>query len=361
MRRRLVLVITLTIAFSCCTFLVRSSSGFTQDDDIEIGLYYYVWYDEGYGNRHWNSTPLGENTSSLLWNVVDTPILGFYNSQNTTVIKQHLEWFKELGIDFLIISWWGMNSYEDNSTKTIFSIVEQDDYLIEIAIMVEAFNWSGVYNFKTIYDYIYNTYVTPYESIYMQLDDLPLVCFFNDRNMTGTEAQRDAIYSDGRFTSRIVGHNDYVDWWFGIPCSVDNSTVPPLSPKDGMICVEPRYDDQFLGREKNSTFDEDLTEDLYDKQWNKAITLANESKVKYVTIYSWNEYHERSQIEPHISMDGNYILSPFCKTKCYTQIIPEFSLFLILSMFMIATLLAVIVYRRKHTVQMQKISSSNLN
>ena len=43
------------------------------------------------------------------------------------------------------------------------------------------------------------------------------------------------------------------------------------------------------------------------------------------------------------------------------EIIPEFPSFLILPLFMIATLLAVILYRRKHSVQKQKRSSLNSN
>jgi hypothetical protein len=32
-------------------------------------------------------------------------------------------------------------------------------------------------------------------------------------------------------------------------------------------------------------------------------------KINYVIIYSWNEYHERSEIEPHIGPDGEYALT----------------------------------------------------
>ena len=296
------------------------------DAHVKVGLYYYVWYDNG--SRHWND--------KLCNAAVDEPILGYYSSQNETIIKQHLDWMMDLGMDFLIVSWWGNeeilggSSYEDESCKLIFSIIKEYEYPIKAALMVEGFNETNdIYNFLSIFDYVTNTFVTPYADVYMTIDSKPLLCWYNADNMTGTlenpkPENINEIRNDSRFESRIVGRNDYVDWWFCVPCSVNNSTIPPLSKKDGMICIEPRYDDQFLGRAQNSTFDENLAEGLYDSQWCEAMRLAEEGKVSYVTIYSWNEYHERSQIEPHISIDGKYILSPLCKTKEYIQKIKGF-------------------------------------
>ena len=320
---------------------------------VKVGLFYYVWYTGELGKDHWNG--------SSGWTVVDTPLLGFYNSSDPKVIKQHLEWFKELGIDFLIISWWGPNSFEDNATKTIFSMVKQYDYPIQIAIMVEAYNWSGEYNFNAIYDYINDTYVAQYGSIYMKLNDLPLVCFFNDNiNMTKTEENRTAIYSVTGFSARIVGQSDYVDWYAWRPCNGDNEGYPNIFPKlskDDFTCIEPRYDDSHIGG--NNTFDENYTDGLYDQQWRTAQEYMDQGNLSIVAIYSWNEYHERSEIEPHISPDGTYVLSPFSKTYDYIQNIPEVPSLLVPTLLMIATLLAVIVLRRKQTIRTKPTRALN--
>jgi len=313
---RMISIILLTVILISSISIVIPI--FNSTTNIKVGVYYYPWYKQGWGNYHWNSS-----TEYPKWNVVDTPILGYYSCQNASVIRQQLEWMEDIGIDFIILSWWGNgsspfggSSYEDESCKFIFSMIKQFEYPIKATLMVESFNeTTRVYNFQAIYDYIYDAYVTLYDNVYMKLDNLPLLCFYNNDSMTGTKAQREAMYSDSRFRARIVGHKDYVDWWFAIPCSVNNSTIPPLSRRDGMICVEPRYDNYYING--SSRFDPNYTEGLYDKQWNEAIRLAREGKVNSVTIYSWNEYHERSQVEPHISIDGRYILSPFCKTKCY--------------------------------------------
>jgi hypothetical protein len=136
--------------------------------------------------------------------------------------------------------------------------------------------------------------------------------------MTSTLESRQRIENDSRFTARIIGHHDYVDWYAWRPCSVDDEnhpiTLPKLS-KDGFTCIEPRYDDSHIGR--SSTFDDDYSEDMYDRQWTWA--LKQGSNLSIIAIYSWNEYHERSQIEPHIT-NGTLVLLPFTKTYQYNTL-----------------------------------------
>jgi hypothetical protein len=291
------------------------------NSQIIVGVYYYPWYP-----LHWNYSK-----EYPKWNVVDSPRLGYYNCSNETVIRQQLTWMEESGIDFVILSWWGNGDwaygyYGDIACQTIFQVIKQYKYNMTVALMVESFTGT-TRDCQSTYNYVYDDYIVPYSNIYMKLDGLPLLCFYNSEITKNGTVEPD---SQGRFQTRIIGHSSYVDWWFGIPCTVNNSTIPPLSKKDGMICVEPRYDDQFLNRyvdskQVNSTFDANLSgtstrSPLYDEQWNEVLRLARESKINYVMIYSWNEYHERSQIEPcndrtsYITENSTLILN---KTQYY--------------------------------------------
>jgi hypothetical protein len=224
---------------------------------------------------------------------------------------------RDLGLDFIIISWWGPNSYEDNATKIVFSTLNETGYRIQAAIMVEPYDPTNAYNFETIYDYIYSTYASPYANVYMKIEEKPLVCLYNDANMTGTETRRGNVYySDARFTPRIVGYDSYVDWWRGMPSNRNDSLAPPPSAKDSMFCIEPRYDNFYIGGTPTARYDIDYADALYDNEWNVTVQLAAQNKVNYVTIDSWNQYHERTQIEPH-KTDGKIVLSIFSKTKSY--------------------------------------------
>lgn len=320
--------------------------GFSSTSDIKIGFFYYVWYTGQPGQGHWNG--------NSKWTVVDKPLLDYYNSSDPKVIKQHLEWFNQLNINFIIISWWGSNTLggnmfnEDTATKQVFECINETKSNVKAALMIEDFNNSGNYNFKAIYDYINTTYLAVYPNEFFDLDNKPLICWWNAPNVTGTLGNPNAtniqsILSDSRFEARIVGHDDYVNWTAWRPNSIagqnDSSVLPKLST-DGFTCIEPRFDDSNIGGSDVS--DPNYSEGMYDNQWN---WVKSNSGVKIVAIYSWNEYHERSQIEPHADPNGAQILLPFSKTYHYIQVIPEIQPPFISLLFIIMTLPA-IIYRR---------------
>lgn len=89
------------------------------------------------------------------------------------------------------------------------------------------------------------------------------------------------------------------------------------------MAVVPRIDgcSYYLGDPQQRggclQFDSNLTLGLYQYEWNYVI--QNRSQVKLVLIYSWNEYYERSAIEPHYEPTG--ILSPLANdTSSYVNL-----------------------------------------
>ncbi len=328
---------------------------------VRVGVYYYPWYKEAHylqhGVYHWNASDEYPN-----WNISDTPLLGYYSCQNESVIKQQLDWMAELGIDFIIFSWWGNDmsgsSYEDESCQFIFSQIKQHNYNITATLMVESFNETyGTYDYQYIYDYVYDTYVVPYNEVYMKLDK-PLLCFFNGENLTrnGTVEQDD----QNRFSVRIIGHESYVDWvaW---PVAGYAETPSLNLSKDGFVGILPRYDDTYIRTANQTRYDPEYTNGLYDKQWNEVNNLSAQNDVNYVAIYSWNEYHERSQIEPHMTLNGEIVLSPFYKTYHYVQIvIPEFPSIATLSILMSTVLITLVICRPKRALHFFSWQLSNL-
>jgi hypothetical protein len=108
------------------------------------------------------------------------------------------------------------------------------------------------------------------------------------------------IRGDSRFEAKIIGHNSYADWYGWVPSPADDSIIPSIWNRS--FCIEPRYDNSFIlnRSETNDTFvrDQDHSAGLYEQQWNKAIEYSRNGQIDFILIYSWNEYHERSQIEP---------------------------------------------------------------
>jgi len=113
-------------------------------EGVAVGVFYYAWYEGGLGGGHWNDT--------LAYGaVVDRPVpYGFYSSQNLTVVEWQIGLMREAGVDFALISWWGPNSYTDNSTKKFIEALDGLGYPSDFAILVEPYyglNFTQAYNY----------------------------------------------------------------------------------------------------------------------------------------------------------------------------------------------------------------------
>ena len=270
-----------------------------------IGIYYYPWYVGEWGSNHKNCP--------------DTPYLGDYNSANLSVIAQHLNWLRHLKVDFIILSWWGKNSPSDNNTKLILNQIKKNYADLQFFIMVEPFGdgWSeaynsssGEYDFTLIYNYIYNNYITRFNSNCFYLDGKPVIGFYDgpDRNIT-----RYGVPSDERFSLRLIGCQPDDDWKYEVPNS--GLSIQPVC-RDGEISVCPRYDAQGWIEDVN------YTEGSYDAQWSKAMSEVRQGNVKIITIISWNEYSERTQIEPTFDTTSAFTEDSFYlfdKTQAYIE------------------------------------------
>jgi len=84
---------------------------------LKIGIFYYVWYNPAW-EFSWDTSK-----------IIDQPVLGFYNSSDPVIIRQHLLSMKGLGIDFVVISWWGFydeyGKFIDDAAKQVFRIAEE--------------------------------------------------------------------------------------------------------------------------------------------------------------------------------------------------------------------------------------------
>jgi Gpi18-like mannosyltransferase len=293
---------------------------YNREPRILVGAFYYVWYGE---NRHWNDNP-----SNI---VVDSPATeyysGYYSSLNETIIFYQLKLIKDCGIDVLIISWTSKNSFEDNATKIVFKILKEHNIKLKVAIMVEPIddydiNMTKLNNLK---NYILESYVYAYNEQYFYWNDKPLIGFFVPLNPP----------DDDLFSFRVIGEQPYSDWPYW--------NVPPKISKEGVVAILPRYDDSRLPRDIKIIIDPFYMEKVYDEQWN--FILENKDKISLVLITSWNEYHERTMIEPHYDatakIDNYHPYYLYEKTKTYIQqlkrnkfFMPTILPFVILQIFM---------------------------
>ncbi|MFH1230496.1 MAG: hypothetical protein V1709_03270 [Planctomycetota bacterium] len=82
---------------------------------LQVGVYYYT-YDS-------KESTFWQNYLRKKLNIIQQPQLGEYNSRNPEIIKQHLAWAQDAGINFFAINWFGPGSTSDVTIKTIFLLI----------------------------------------------------------------------------------------------------------------------------------------------------------------------------------------------------------------------------------------------
>lgn len=278
-----------------------------------VGSVLYLWYgspqSSGLGTPGWNSTSDPGGGS-----VVDTPVIGFYSSDSNQTFAWQIAQMRGAGLSFAVVSWWGPYTSGErgainNATKDLFRYLSSTNYSFKLAVMIDAYN--GSYNLsrsalQADYQYIYTNFVLQYKNLYLDWSGKPLLLLFNPVYPT---------VKSGDFSIRTIGnYPNKVNWTFwtapseylvsqsGPHVNATNDEGNPVVSSDGEVTIVPRIDSyyqvSFGYADSYLRFDPGLNLGLYSEQWNYVI--SNKAQVSLVLIYSWNEYHERTTIEPHV-------------------------------------------------------------
>jgi hypothetical protein len=82
---------------------------------VPVLAYYYIWFDEASWNRA----------------KIDYPLLGRYSSDDAEVMRQHVRWAKDAGIDGFIVSWKG-TLVLDRRLEQLMRIAREEDFKLAI-------------------------------------------------------------------------------------------------------------------------------------------------------------------------------------------------------------------------------------
>lgn len=295
-----------------------------------IGAFYYPWWhDDG---THWKCGYMGK------------PFLGEYSSKDQKVISKHINWASENGINFFIMSWCGYesgNEFRDETIKNYF-LKSKDIEKIKFAILYETkgrlkkdkyekFNFDNTDNKdKLIEDFKYISKVYFNHPQYLKINKKPMVFIYlaRDFNRNYKNAMRelrseinrervemylmgDMVYwqnpncqkelieqFDGitaynmhkdcssiseQFVEKVIDNYKY---WFNVTSNWDVDFIPN---------VMPGFDKSAYKSNKKHPVISRKIEDFrhFCKEAKKYL-----SDNKIITITSWNEWHEYTQIEP---------------------------------------------------------------
>jgi glycoprotein endo-alpha-1,2-mannosidase len=292
------------------------------DPSYRAAVFYYPWYrtpaTDGYW-AHWEDPgfqPPADITSDYY------PVLGAYSVADPAIVAQHFAWLREAGVGVIISSWWGQGSREDQAVPLLLDIGER--YGIKVAFHIEPYGGRTSERLLGDVQYLYRVYGshpafyrTAAASGFSPTGGSKGLFFVwairfpdFDEAAVGPEYWQetvDAVHAlpDGGLLIANATESDWVEdghfdglynyatlkledggfsWARGIP--PDAWYVPSVIP--GFSARRIGYpEEDYVPR---------LGGDTYAEQWRQALGTGVEPAL--VTITSFNEWHEGSQIEP---------------------------------------------------------------
>ena len=262
------------------TFLLCTAMGIESSTDEKakmgerfVGAYYYVWYEGGWSLKG------------------DPPLLGYYPSENKTVIHKHLEWARMAGIDFLAISWSNsLNWYHGKTalvTEKVFSVDDEIGSPVKLAIMVEY--WHGEFlDIAEAADYVFSEYVS--SPSYFRLYGKPLLIIYTLDDYSSPK------WNDTRFTVRYIP----LQGPYGRDTFIERSLEKRITYE--ITGVGPHKDNLHLDRNRaNGSY--------YSNIWRNVIQFSElvAERTLVVMITSFNEWWEGTSIEPSVKYGFQYL------------------------------------------------------
>jgi hypothetical protein len=287
----------------------------------KVGAFYYPWYgtptSTGTGWKHWDQgghTPPDDIGSSYY------PARGPYSSTDTAVVDSQMAELAAAGVNQVIVSWWGQGTYEDQALAVVQNAAAAHG--LEVAIHFEPYGTRRTTGPADV-SYLVAKGIKVFYA-YQATDE-------NSSFWTAIRAQNSNItmFANGSPSYTKSGQGGLINFallggFDGIytydPINFSGSDFAPLCAlaRANRLQCAPSVAPGFDGTRATTltVVRPRLGGSTYDSMWAGAIAAAPE----IVTITSYNEWHEGTQIEP---------AKPFCipnQGTCYENYTGDFGL-----------------------------------
>ena len=271
----------------CAVFAsAQASSGAAPVVVPDVSVFYYPWYgtparDGGW--VHWTRP----DTTSYASNYY--PARGLYSSSNARVVLAQMQEIAGAGIQEVVSSWWGWGSPEDRRLPLVISAARLAH--VSVAAHLEPYPGRNVLTVQSDLEhleqlgirrfFVYHPFDISDADWAALRDSLHGVQLFAETTLIGHAA---AAHFDGVYTYDIVNRGaGTFDRFCKAAHKLELLCLPSVGP--GYDAMRATGDKRIKPRRGGKT---------YDSMWRAAI----HSKPDGVTITSYNEWHEGTQIEP---------------------------------------------------------------
>jgi type 1 glutamine amidotransferase len=272
-----------------------------------VHLFYYPWYGSPAVHGGWRHWQQGGHTPPDGIGADFHPALGPYDSGDFDgTVAQHMKWVARSGAGVVATSWWGRGSYEDRLARGILDAAQKEG--VKVAWHLEPYAGRTAASTVADIEYINATYGDHpafhrsarhgNKSAFYVFQSLDIADWSALDQVTDTSI----VLAQTTDTSKIA-HFSGMYTYDGIA----GATAPGWKQAGdharahGLIwapSVAPGYlDDRAVPGNTTPTV-ERADGAAYDRQWTNALDPATGGSPTWVSVTSFNEWHEGSTIEP---------------------------------------------------------------
>ena len=259
--------------------------------------YYYIWYDEGSWDRA----------------KIDYPLLGRYSSDDREVMRRHVRWAMDAGIDGFIVSWKSTEKL-DRRLSLLRDVAAEENF--KLAIIYQGLDFDrkplAVNRIAADLDYFVQTYANdPVFDIF----GAPLLIWsgtweFTPQQVASITALHRAELLILASEKNARGYERLARWVDGDAyywSSVDPGTYPDYQGKlDRMSAAVHAHDGLWIapaavGFDGRGVGGERVVDRAEGDNLRTQMNAATRSSADAIGLISWNEFSENSHIEPSVN------------------------------------------------------------
>ena len=284
-----------------------------------VGAQYYLWYEEGFGSRHWNDDP-------ATGYVGDHPLAGYYGSTAGETIGLHLKQAEAAGLDYLVLNLHldeaGENAFEATAIDHLFAIATARLSPIKFAVQIAPYVEDAATLLRMLQRIQINLSDHP---SYLRLDGRPVLFWFWSSAFDKHAGLLDIIRGADGFThiasglrlpvggdeKELTGHT-FAGFAPYSPLELADEAQREsvwtmgyrLATEAGMrwraVAVSPGYDDSALADPRRLGNPRRVIPRRDGETYRQALAWVEklDPQPHLVTISTFNEFHENTHIEP---------------------------------------------------------------